>query len=159
MDVATYLFNEKREWLRTLEDKSEAELIIVPNESIQTPEYSIRRVRDDEAELPENKQLSYLMPTAPAVAEPLGTKDKKPQAEPASGGHPAALDLRPRGRAPAAPRPAPAPAEQPASGGGFLAWLKRLFGGEPAAPAAGSGAGSGRTATQQLLGLRREPRS
>src|SRR5882762_9182268 len=42
--VATYLINEKREWLRTLEDKSEAELIVVPNENIQTPEYSIRRV-------------------------------------------------------------------------------------------------------------------
>src|SRR6266404_4295209 len=41
--VATYLINEKREWLRTLEDKSEAELIVVPNENIQTPEYS--RVR------------------------------------------------------------------------------------------------------------------
>jgi len=37
VDVATYLFNEKREWLRTLEDKSPAELIIVPNEGIQTP--------------------------------------------------------------------------------------------------------------------------
>ena len=49
VDVATYLFNEKREWLRTLEDKSEIELIIVPNENMQTPEYSIRRVRDDEA--------------------------------------------------------------------------------------------------------------
>src|SRR6267142_2223393 len=70
VDVATYLFNEKREWLRTLEDKSEIELIIVPNENMQTPEYSIRRVRDDELELPENKQLSYLMPTAPAVTEP-----------------------------------------------------------------------------------------
>src|SRR6202046_182174 len=39
VDVATYLFNEKREWLRQLEDKSEIELIIVPNENMQTPEY------------------------------------------------------------------------------------------------------------------------
>src|SRR5215510_1392199 len=76
VDVATYLFNEKREWLRTLEDKSEADLIIVPNEGIQTPEYSIRRVRDDETELPENKVVSYLMPTAPEVPEPAGTQEK-----------------------------------------------------------------------------------
>jgi len=48
VDVATYLFNEKREWLRELESKSEIELLIVPNEHMQTPEYSIRRVRDDE---------------------------------------------------------------------------------------------------------------
>ena len=53
-----------------IEDKSEIELLIVPNENMQTPEYTITRLRDDEAELPENKQLSYLMPTAPVVAEP-----------------------------------------------------------------------------------------
>src|SRR5579864_6649615 len=81
--VATYLINEKREWLRTLEDKSEAELLIVPNENIQTPEYSIKRVRDDEMELPEQRQATYLMPTAPAVAEP-GTQDRKPPQEPAA---------------------------------------------------------------------------
>src|SRR5579884_403299 len=68
--VATYLINEKREWLRTLEDKSDAELVIVPNPNIQTPEYSIKRVRDDETELAENRQASYLMPTTPEVADP-----------------------------------------------------------------------------------------
>src|SRR6202163_172104 len=78
VDVATYLFNEKREWLRTLEEKSEIELIIVPNENMQTPEYTIRRVRDDELELPENKQISYLMSTAPAAGEPATARDKKP---------------------------------------------------------------------------------
>ncbi|EQD68183.1 ribonuclease E, partial [mine drainage metagenome] len=29
VDVATFLFNEKREWLRTLESKTEVELLIV----------------------------------------------------------------------------------------------------------------------------------
>src|SRR5579862_5967793 len=93
--VATYLINEKREWLRTLEDKSEAELIIVPNENIQTPEYSIRRVRDDEVDMPENKQLSYLMPTAPAVPEPGSARDRKPPTEP-----PAVATLLPTTSAP-----------------------------------------------------------
>ena len=77
VDVATYLINEKRDWLRTLEDKTEIELVIVPNPNIQTPEYSIRRMRDDEAELPENRQLSYLMPTPAEVADPMG-REKKP---------------------------------------------------------------------------------
>src|SRR5689334_17177410 len=67
IEVATYLINEKREWLRTLEDKSEVELLIVPNPHIQTPEYSIKRVRSDETELPENKVLSYKMPERPQV--------------------------------------------------------------------------------------------
>src|SRR6201984_486919 len=100
--VATYLINEKREWLRTLEDKSSAELLIVPNENIQTPEYSIRRVRDDEIELPENKQATYLMPTAPAVAEPGSAQDRKPQPE--APAVPALLPTTP------APVGAPAPA-------------------------------------------------
>src|ERR1700759_3053885 len=100
VDVATYLFNEKREWLRTLEDKSEIELIIIPNENMQTPEYTIRRVRDDEVELPENKQLSYLMPTPPAVTEPGTARDKRPPMEPA-----AVATLLPTTTAPAPPAP------------------------------------------------------
>ncbi|HKQ15528.1 MAG TPA: Rne/Rng family ribonuclease, partial [Steroidobacteraceae bacterium] len=81
VEVATYLINEKREWLRQLEDKSSAELIIVPNTNMQTPDYSLRRVRDDETEQPENKQLSYLMPTAPVVVEPGSAQDQKPPQE------------------------------------------------------------------------------
>src|SRR5438046_6978291 len=97
--VATYLINEKREWLRTLVDKSEAELIVVPNEDLQAPEYSIRRVRDDELELPEQRQATYLMPTAPEVAEPGSAQDKKPATD-----APAVAALLP---ATAAPAPAP----------------------------------------------------
>jgi ribonuclease E len=139
VDVATYLFNEKREWLRTLEEKSEIELIIVPNENMQTPEYTIRRVRDDELELPENKQLSYLMPTAPAVAEPGTARDKKPPAE-----APAVATLLPATAAPvnlyqATPAAAPAAEAsalvQPAPGG-VIGWFKRLLAGETAAAAA-----------------------
>jgi len=77
VDVATYLINEKREWLRTLEDKSDVELVIVPNLNIDTPEYSIRRVRDDEAELPEQKKLSYQLPTPAKVPDPAGTREKQ----------------------------------------------------------------------------------
>ncbi|MBV8144884.1 MAG: Rne/Rng family ribonuclease, partial [Gammaproteobacteria bacterium] len=130
--VATYLINEKREWLRTLEDKSEAELIIVPNENIQTPEYSIRRVRDDELELPEQRQATYLMPTAPEVAEP-GTQDRKPPQEAA-----AVAPLMPATSAPMPPQPAQqavaAPAALPA--GGFWSRMRRMLAGEPPVPAA-----------------------
>ena len=84
VEVATYLMNEKREWLRTLEDKSAVDLMIVPNPHIQTPEYSIKRVRTDEIDLPENKVLSYKMPERPQVADPTGTRDVKPVLEPAA---------------------------------------------------------------------------
>jgi ribonuclease E len=127
--VATYLINEKREWLRTLEDKSTAELIIVPNENIQTPEYSIKRVRDDEMELPEQRQATYLMPTAPEVAEPGSAQDRKPQAE-----APAVATLLP---ATAAPMPAPshappaAAADPDAGHDGFWSRVKKLLSGAP----------------------------
>src|SRR5476651_1385058 len=81
VDVATYLINEKREALRALEDKGHAQLVLVPNPHIQTPEYSIRRVRDDEAQLAENSQVSYQIPAAPAVAD-AAERDRKPAAEP-----------------------------------------------------------------------------
>ncbi|HET9329619.1 MAG TPA: Rne/Rng family ribonuclease, partial [Steroidobacteraceae bacterium] len=126
--VATYLINEKREWLRTLEDKSSAELLIVPNENIQTPEYSIKRVRDDEMDLPENKQATYLMPTAVETVEP-GT-EKKPQSE-----APAVATLLPATSAPAAPMPvaAAAPAAPATAHGGFWSRFKKLLVGEPQA--------------------------
>ncbi len=132
VEVATYLINEKREWLRTLEDKSEVELLIVPNQYIQTPEYSIRRVRTDEVDLPENKTLSYKMPERPAVADPSGTKQEKPQLEPA-----AVVPTAPATAAPVIVHvPTPAPQAQaaksvaPPTGLGFWDRLIYLFTGK-----------------------------
>jgi ribonuclease E len=142
VEVATYLMNEKREWLRTLEDKSAVDLMIVPNPHIQTPEYSIKRVRSDELDLPENKVLSYKMPERPQVAEPTGTRDVKPVLEPA-----AVIPTAPTTTAPVVvhvPAPVAAVAAAPAApppGLGFWARLAYLFtGAAPAgtAPAAAS---------------------
>ena len=131
--VATYLINEKREWLRTLEDKSEAELIIVPNENIQTPEYSIRRVRDDELDLPENRQATYLMPTAPEVVEPGFRTGQEARRRDAGGGDAAAGHRGAHGRRPGsrdAPRAAAAAAHE-----SFWSRVRKLLAGEPAAAA------------------------
>ena len=99
VEVATYLMNEKREWMRTLEDKSSVDLMIVPNPHIQTPEYSIKRVRTDEIDLPENKVLSYKMPERPQVADPTGTRDVKPRARTGRRDPHCAGNLRAGGRA------------------------------------------------------------
>src|SRR5258705_5577619 len=133
--VATYLINEKREWLRTLEDKSEAELIVVPNENIQTPEYSIRRVRHDEMELPEHRQATYLMPSAPEITEPGIAQDKKPHSEAAAVATLLPATAAPSG-APSAAPPSAAAARAPADAQGhvgFWSRFKRLLAGEPAA--------------------------
>jgi ribonuclease E len=135
VEVATYLINEKREWLRTLEDKGGVELLIVPNQYIQTPEYSIKRVRSDEIELPENKLLSYKMPAPPVVTDPSGTKPEKPQLEPA-----AVVPTSPSTAAPVIVHvPAPAAAVNVVAaptGLNFWQRLKYLFTGTPSASAA-----------------------
>jgi ribonuclease E len=127
VEVATYLINEKREWLRTLEDKGDADLVIVPNPNMQTPGYSIRRVRDDESELAENKQVSYLMPTAPEIADPSAA-EKRPAAE-----VPAVAALIPATTAPVPASPvAEAPSAAPAGQPTVWERFKRWFGSESA---------------------------
>jgi ribonuclease E len=129
VDVATYLINEKRDALRALEDKSHAQMVIVPNPHIQTPEYSIRRVRDDEAQLAENSQVSYQIPATPTVADTI-ERDRKPVAE-----QPAVAALLPRTAAPVIAPPAAtqqAPVIEARPGNGFRGWLKSLF--APPAP-------------------------
>jgi ribonuclease E len=79
VEVATYLMNEKREWLNNIESKSNAQIVLVPNKYLETPAYEIRRVRDDEAGLPDNNGPSHLIPAAPAAAsEESLIKDKAP---------------------------------------------------------------------------------
>jgi ribonuclease E len=152
VDVATYLINEKRDALRALEDKSHSQMVIVPNPHIQTPEYSIRRVRDDEAQLAENSQVSYQIPAAPAVAEAI-ERERKPAAEP-----PAVAALMPKTAAPivAPPAPKPVPVVEAPPTEGFFTRLKRLFS-SPAVPAAAASDTSGTSSTNGNTPPVREP--
>jgi len=127
VDVATYLMNEKRDWLRDMEDKTHTNIVLVPNPHIQTPEYSFRRIRDDEVALPEHNQVSYQMPAAPAIADPTLDRDKKPPAE-----APAVATFMPPTAAPVVTAPERAPAASPVhappgSGIGLWARMKRFF--------------------------------
>ena len=76
VEVATYLMNEKREWLNNIESKSNAQVVLVPNRYMETPAYEIRRVRDDEAQLPENSTVSHQIPVVPAPVVPESPQDK-----------------------------------------------------------------------------------
>jgi ribonuclease E len=84
VEVATYLVNEKRTWLRTLEDRSGTEIVLVPNMHIETPAYQIRRVRDDEAEFAENRRPSYRIPVPPPVVDPTSAGENRSPQEPAA---------------------------------------------------------------------------
>jgi ribonuclease E len=61
VEVATYLLNEKRDWVQSLETRHELQVILVANPLLETPHYQVRRVRDDQLDLPENVGTSYAL--------------------------------------------------------------------------------------------------
>ena len=118
VEVATYLLNEKREWVNNIEVASSVSLRLVANPQLETPNYSIRRVRDDEAELPEFSAVSYQLPTESEEDEDVsGMPAPKPVAE-----KPAVGNL-----VPDRPVPVPPPEPETPSEGGFSAWLRKMW--------------------------------
>jgi ribonuclease E len=136
VDVATFLINEKREWLHRLESQRAIDIVLVPDPNMQTPNYAIRRVRDDEATLPENAVASHqIAGTGTVELDYQSPADKVPVAVPA-----AVQQIAP---ASPAPTPTPTAAAQPqvgTPGRGFWSRLKWLFTGnvEPEAAETGS---------------------
>ncbi len=122
VDVSTFLINEKRDWLHRLESQREIDIVLVPDPNMQTPNYSIRRVRDDEMALPENALTSYQMAGQGPVELDFQTQaDKRPAAAPAA--------VQPIAPAAPAPTPAVAPVARTERGPGFWNRLKGWFGG------------------------------
>jgi ribonuclease E len=68
VEVSTYLLNEKRDWVQSLEDNNDTQIVLIANPQLETPHYEVRRVRDDQTELPENTGVSYEL--SDAAAEP-----------------------------------------------------------------------------------------
>ncbi|MDP2367694.1 Rne/Rng family ribonuclease [Rhodoferax sp.] len=149
VDVASFLLNEKRTEIAKIELKQRINVLMVPNKTLETPNYKLERLKHDDPRLdnieasyrlaeemedptsvtrrsqePTNKQTALIkgvLPDAPAPVAP-----PKPEAVAKTVAAPAAQPVK------AAP-PVVAPA-QPTSKG-FVGWLKSLFGAEPA-PAA-----------------------
>jgi len=121
VDVSTFLINEKREWLHRLESQRAIDIVLVPDPNMQTPNYSIRRVRDDETALAENAVASHhIAGTGKVELDYQSQADKIPAAAPA-----AVQQI-----APPSPAPTPAAAPQPQAalpGAGFWSRLTWLF--------------------------------
>ncbi len=138
VEVASFLLNEKRTEISKIELKQRVNVLMVPNKTLETPNYRLERLKHDDPRLdvtepsyklaedfedptavtrrsqePTNKQTPLIrgvLPDAPA-----------PQAAP----RPEAASRPARGSA--RPGPAPAAPAEPQERG-FFAWLKRLFG-------------------------------
>ncbi|MFZ1325242.1 MAG: Rne/Rng family ribonuclease [Candidatus Contendobacter sp.] len=117
--VATFLLNEKREAIRAIEQRHRVGVLLVPNESLETPHFKMSRLRMDE--LSEGQLRSYTL--AEDYEEQFEAK-----AQPAARG----LEEEPavKGVAPATPAPTPPPPPvKPEANPGFFGWLwSNLFG-------------------------------
>ncbi len=113
VEVATFLVNEKRHDLRAVEERSGVGIVLVPNPTLDTPNYILRRVRDDEMGLQENTLRSHEMGRREVVELEVATERAKKQL--LEHQQPAVTPLMPTEPAPAhAPRPEPTPAPAPA---------------------------------------------
>jgi len=149
VDVASFLLNEKRSEISKIEMKQRIHVLLVPNKTLETPNYKLERLKHDDPRL-DNIEASYklaeehedpttvtrrsqekhnkqepvikgVLPDAPAPIAPPKPKPV-PVAAPVAAAKPAPAPVP-------QPVPAPAPAEK-----GLFGWLKSLFA-APEAPA------------------------
>ncbi len=120
IEVATYLLNEKRDWVQSLESRHDTQVILVANPALETPHFQVRRVRDDQVELPENIGNSFMLMESDDEPEITQTMQDKKAAEIA-----AVTTVVATTPAPARPEPV----VETKSGPGLLARLAGFFGG------------------------------
>ncbi len=126
VEVATYLLNEKRDWVQSLETRHDTQVILVANSALETPHYDVRRVRDDQVELPENAGVSYQLAETETELEVPSSMQERKVAEQAAIGK-----IEPT--TPAPRRPEPQEAQEPAKAG-LWARILSLFAGDSQEP-------------------------
>ncbi len=118
VEVSNYVLNEKRDWIQTIQESNNVAVILVGNPDLETPNYSIRRVRDDETDLPENSATSYKLVEPKQEASAAFQKQaQQPRAEEA-----AVSNVMPR-----VPAPKPAKTRSRSRRTG-TPWWRRWFG-------------------------------
>ena len=65
VDVATFLLNEKRDDIRTIELRHKVNIVLIPNIHLETPAHEIVRLRHDQLNLEDQVLPSYKMVEAP----------------------------------------------------------------------------------------------
>ena len=169
VDVASFLLNEKRSEIAKIELKQRINVLLVPNKTLETPNYKLERLKHDDPRL-DNIEASYKM--ADEMEDPTGVTRRSQ--EPTNKQTPIIKGVLPDAPAPIAPpkpeviRPVAVAAVQPAKVAtpmgaklGFFGWIKALFGGEattPAKPAASVTPGVGNRDGRGRDGGRDSPR-
>ena len=140
VEVASFLLNEKRTEIAKIELKQRINVIMVPNKSLETPNYRLERLKHDDPRL-DNIEASYKM--ADEIEE--ATSVTRRSQEPTNRQTPVIKGVLPDAPAPIVPpKPevVPVPQAVPAQvtpiaapavvEKGFFGWIKSLFAPEPA---------------------------
>ena len=145
VDVASFLLNEKRTEIAKIELKQRINVLMVPNKTLETPNYRLERLKHDDPRL-DNIEASYKL--ADELDDTSGVTRRSQ--EPTNKQSPVIKGVLPDAPAPMAqPKaeaskavapvaaPAAAPAKAPAAAApGFFGWLKNLLVGNDPAPVA-----------------------
>ncbi|MGE4111925.1 MAG: ribonuclease E/G [Burkholderiales bacterium] len=148
VDVATFLLNEKRVDLQLLESRHRVNVLMIPNIHLQTPNYTVNRLRHDDLNQSEPLAPSYEMVQLPSEEEKTGTEAETaaPKLEAAVKGitpmQPAPMPTA----AAAAPAAAPAATLPAATDEGIIGKIMGWFRRKPAEPAAATVEPAARTA-------------
>ncbi len=126
VDVATFLLNEKRADIHSIEARLKVNVVLIPNTHLETPNYKVERLRHDDLNQSDALPASYNLVTAPVeeeATEPAAQEARPPRQQAAVQG---VTPERPAPGSAQQPRPqAPRPAEpHPGLMGRLFGWFK-----------------------------------
>ena len=128
VDVATFLLNEKRNDIHSIESRLKVNVVLIPNIHLETPHYQIERLRHDELNQAENLPPSYQLATLPETADDKGAAAREGRREP--------QEAVVKALTPATPAPAPSAIPTADERAGLIDrivnWFRKLGEGTPA---------------------------
>ncbi|GGJ90684.1 ribonuclease E [Pseudomonas matsuisoli] len=133
--VAAFLLNEKRNAITKIELRTRARIFILPDDHLETPNFEVQRLRDDNPDIISGQSSYEMAPSEPEEVQPISSTRTLVRQE-------AAVKTAPERTTPApasaATEPAPlapaTPASEPSIFKGLVKSLVSLFAGKDAEP-------------------------
>jgi ribonuclease E len=120
VEAATFLLNEKRAEIHSIEQRMDVEVVLIPNIHLETPNYTITRIRHDDVS-EETSRASYEMVEMPTDITDIVNIVQEPKA--------IRIEAAVKGITPASPAPisiSKEPTDTSSLFGRFKTWLGRI---------------------------------
>jgi len=121
VEVATFLLNEKRTDIAKLEARLKVTVVLIPNKHLETPNYTIERLKHDDPRL-EDAKASYAMADEPAAETPY-QQQKTDQALAKPRQEAVVKGIQPSSPAPISARPSQTAAAEPSLWSKVMGWF------------------------------------